>query len=246
MWRLKAPAFGGAAPAARVASQLFLDSFDTALSTTTDKVNESMTAFTKLPAASGRIPLYPGVKRKVLAFVQWSRTMIRTDRDPTLMAFPVGQTQALLNNLQTCKRFEKQSNLLAVQSKPKDFKSDIQWIDWEPTLVKYLRQIPGCTEILLSYVVRRDAVPPTLPIAGRILDSYVERAPLVGDTFEVDTQNIHTLILTFLTQYPELKSIIRTATDDDGRTAYLILVSHFEGVGAMRVHIINAEKVIRE
>ena len=71
-----APAFGGLTPAARVANQVFLDSFDTTLSTTTNKVSDAMTAFTKLTVANGRIPLQPGVKRRVLVFVQWSRNML--------------------------------------------------------------------------------------------------------------------------------------------------------------------------
>ena len=85
-----APAFGGQTPAQRVANQIFLDAFDTVLSTTSEEVSEAMTAFTKLTVANGRIALQPGVKRRVLAFVQWARSMIRTGRDPTLVAFPVG------------------------------------------------------------------------------------------------------------------------------------------------------------
>ena len=87
---LNAPAFGGSTPAQRVASQIFIDSFDTTLSISIEEVNDAMTAFTKLTAANGRIPLQPGVKRRVTAFVQWARTMIQTGRDPTLVAFPVG------------------------------------------------------------------------------------------------------------------------------------------------------------
>ena len=64
-----APDFNGQTPAERVASQIFIDSFDTTLNTTAEEVSDAMTAFTKLSVANGRIPLQPGVKRRVLAFV---------------------------------------------------------------------------------------------------------------------------------------------------------------------------------
>ena len=133
-----------------------------------------MTAFTELTATKGRIPLQPGVKRRVLAFVQWTRSMLRTGRDLTLVVFPVGNMLSLLQDLQTCKWFVKQLDLLATQAKTKTFKSDIQWTDWEPTLVKYLRLIPGSTGIPLSYVIRRNTTPPAAPITAPVLDAYVK------------------------------------------------------------------------
>ena len=181
------PVFNGQTPAARVANQIFLDSFETVLSITTSEVSDAMTAFTKLAAANGRIPFQPGVKRRVLAFVQWARLMIRTARDPTLVAFPVGDILNLTRDLQICNRFEKQAEILANQAKPKDFKPDIEWADWEPTLVQYLRLIPGATGIPLSYIVRRVATPPAAPIIGPVLDTYVSNAPLTGATYESDS-----------------------------------------------------------
>ena len=240
-----APAFGGQTPSERVAVQVFMDSFDTTLSITTDEVSDAITAFTKLTAPNGRIPLQPGVKRRVLAFVQWARSMLRTGRDPTLMAFPVGDILTLTNELKICKQFEERSKLMATQSKPKKFTPEIEWVDWEPTLVKYLRQIPGLTGIPLSYVVRRQEIPPAVPIFGPVLESYVIHAPLTGNVFDADTQSVHTLLLTFITDYPEVESIVRTATVDDGREAYLAMVARFEGVGAMGNDILDAEKVVK-
>ena len=240
------PVFGNETPQQRIASQLFMDSFDTALTITTDEVGDALTAFTKLPAANGRITLQPGVKRRILAFVQWTRSMLRTGRDPTLRAFPVANMLNILKDLQTCKRFEKQSDLLATQAKPKKFTADTQWADWEPTLVNYLKLIPGITGIPLAYVVRRTAIPPAIPIVGPVLDTYIENAPLMGEVFTSDAQSVNTLILTFITEYPEVESIVRTATQDDGRMAYLSMVSRFEGVGALSVELLEAEKVIKD
>ena len=241
-----APMFGGVTPAARVATQIFVDSFETTLSITIDEVNEALTEFTKLTVVNGQIPLQPGVKRRVIAFVQWSRSMLRTGNDPTLVAFPVGDVIRLMNDLKSCTRFEERASTLSVQSKPQKFTEQIQLMDWEPTLVNYLRQIPGMTGIPLSYVIRRQAVPPAAPFVGNVLQHYVAHAPLVGDVYEHDTLDVHTLILTFLTEYPEVESIVRTATQDNGRDAYMAMVQRFEGVGALAVDLLDAEKVVRE
>ena len=133
-----APLFGGQSPAQRVANQIFIDSFDTTLNVSIDEVDDAMTAFTKLTVANGRIPMQPGVKRRVKAFVQWSRSMLRNGRDPTLVAFPVADIISLTQDLHTCTRFEKMSDTLVAQAKPKDFTEEVEWRDWEPTLVNYL------------------------------------------------------------------------------------------------------------
>ena len=98
----------------------------------------------------------------------------------------------------------------------------------------------------MSYIIRRAATPPAAPIVGPVLESYVEHAPLFGDAYDADTQSVHTLILTFLTSYPEMESIVRTATENDGREAYLALAARFEGVGALSIELMDAEKTVKD
>ena len=124
-----APNFGGHTPPQRISTQIFMDSFDTCLSIATEEVSDALMACTKLTGATGRIPLQLGVKCRILAFVQWSRTMLRTDQDPTLLAFPVANIITLTQDLQTCRRFKKQSELLGTQAKPKKFTPETQWMD---------------------------------------------------------------------------------------------------------------------
>ena len=121
--------------------------------------------------------------------------------------------------------------MLATQAKLNKFKVDIQWADWEPTLVNYLRQIPGSTGVPLSYVIRSVAIPAAAPIIGSVLESYIKNVPLVGAKFEADTQSVHTLILTFLITYSEIEFIVITAIESDDRMAYLSLVARFEIIG---------------
>ena len=69
------PVFDGETPSERVATQVFMDSFATCLSISIEDVKDAITGFTKLTNATGRIPFQPGVKRQIIAFVQWVRTM---------------------------------------------------------------------------------------------------------------------------------------------------------------------------
>ena len=223
-----APLFGGLTPRERMADQMFFNSYDTVLSVTIDEVNDAMTAFTKLAVTQGRISLQPGVKKRVTAFVQWARSEIRCGRDPGALAYPVGNLISQMHDLRICENFENQSDTIIKQASPKPFTSNVQWNDWMPTLVNYLKLIPGRSGIQLSYVIRsRDA--PDSTFVGPILDVYVAQAPLLGDTFEHDSQRVHTLILTFITEYPEMEAIVRTATQKDGRVAYQAMAARFEG-----------------
>ena len=106
--------------------------------------------------------------------------------------------------------------------------------------MNYLRQIPGRTGIPLSYVVHRTAIPPPVQFFDPLLDNYITNASLGGPSYLYDNRSVHTLLLTFITKYTEIEAVVRTATDNDGRVAYMALVTRFEGVGAMSPQQHNA------
>mmetsp|Transcript_8019 Transcript_8019/g.11451 ORF Transcript_8019/g.11451 Transcript_8019/m.11451 type:complete len:125 (-) Transcript_8019:2411-2785(-) len=111
-----------------------------------------------------------------------------------------------MHNLRVCQNFDNQSNMIVNQAKPKPFTSKIQWNDWVPTLVHYLKLIPGRSKIPLSYIVcPMDAPDPTF--VGPILDVYVAQSPVTSDAFEADSQPVHTLLLTLITEYPEYPEV---------------------------------------
>ena len=238
-----APIFDGQTPSERVAQQIFMNSFDTCLSISIEDVKDAITGFTKLPVVQGRIPFQPGVKRLIIAFVQWTRTELRCGRDPSSIVFPIGNMVQLHQDLKSCLNFEKQADLLAGQAKPRSFTIQTQWMDWEPTFANYLQLIPGITGIPLAYVIRRNAIAnPT--VLTPIHAHYIANAPLVGDAFNQDTNRVYTLLLTFIQEYPECETIIRTATETNGRVAYQALVTRFEGTGALAIDLVAAESVI--
>ena len=113
-----APVFGGQTPVTRVAEQVFMNAFDTCLSITVEDVKDAITGFTKLPATNGRIPFQPGVKRLIIAFVQWTRTELRFGRDPANTAFPIGNVVQLHQDLKSCVNFKEQADLLVGKPNP--------------------------------------------------------------------------------------------------------------------------------
>ena len=82
----------------------------------------------------------------------------------------------------------------------------MQWIDWEPTFQNYLKLVPGIAGVPLAYVIRRQPTPDP-NFVGDVLDNYIANAPLVGPNFYKDSQHDYTLLLTFITEYPEAEAI---------------------------------------
>ena len=77
--------------------------------------------------------------------------------------------------------------------KPKPFKGEVKWVDWKPTLVNFLHQLPGRDGVPLSYVVQdNDAANPTQ--RTNFLDMYVYNAPLNGEAYDLDSARVANVI----------------------------------------------------
>ena len=96
----------------------------------------------------------------------------------------------------------------------------------------------------LSYVVRANDAPDPTPNLD-FLDDYVAMAPLVGETFAVDSKEVHTYIVKFITGNHVAESKIQPRlTDTNGRVDFKLLVAHYEGVGINSVDVLRAERII--
>ena len=84
-----------------------------------------------------------------------------------------------------------------------------------------------------------------MPFFGPVLDNYITNVPLGGPSYLYDNRSIHTLLLTFITDYTEVEATVRTAIENDERVVYMALVTRFEGVGAMSVNLIETKRTIR-
>ena len=76
---------------------------------------------------------------------------------------------------------------------PQDFTNDVSWKDWHKTFDNYLRNIPGRDGVPLSYAIRaNDARDPTPQLD--FLDTYVNMAPLQGESYVTDNRKVATML----------------------------------------------------
>eukprot|EP00980_Cylindrotheca_fusiformis_P018606 scaffold6163_cov78-Cylindrotheca_fusiformis.AAC.2 len=129
--------FKGETNAQRIASQVFSDDFASCMDKSFDDLTEDLKSFSCLTAAQGQIRLVPGVRRKIQDYIQWVRNLIRTDRDPSSVAFPVDDTSTLLHQYKVHGNFIKQSESIAQATKPEPFTADLggilepyPWCKW--------------------------------------------------------------------------------------------------------------------
>ena len=218
-------------PAERIADDIFDDLFTSCLDITFKELDEHFKTYSELSVAQGQIRVRPGTRKNIKAFVQWTRDEIRLARDPATMAFPVGQVSDLIRRYKTHEKFQTDSKTLAEAAKPEKFKETTKWEDWKPTFLNYIRSIPGRDGIPLKYICRdKDEADPTPH--DDFLDDYVAMAPLSGDSFAIDTVQVHTFLVNFVagndTAEAKIQGLQRV---NDSREAYKRLVEHYEGVG---------------
>lgn len=234
----------GMTNAARIATDCFDNSFDTCLDKSFDDIEADFKTFSVLDPDQGQIRLMPGQKNRIKAFIQWVRNMIRTGLDPSLLPFPIANTPLLLRHYHTHLKFVKDSKTLSEASKPKEFTAETKWSEWIITFRSYLRTIPGRDGVSLSYVIRNNAAP-TVANTTDILRQYESMAPLTGNTFISDASTVHTLLVNLITGNETAEAKIASlATISDGRSDYLALRNHYEGVGVHALDITKAEDIL--
>ena len=78
------------------------------------------------------------------------------------------------------------------------------------------------------------------------IGNYVAMAPLTGDSNAIDTVQIHTFLVNFVsgndTAAATIQGLLRP---NDGREAFKRLVEHYEGVGIHAINIREADEVIK-
>jgi hypothetical protein len=107
-----------------------------------------------------------------------------------------------------------------------------------------LRAIPGRDGVPLKYVCRTNPLPdPTLQ--RDFIDEYINCAPLQGEAYVIDSSQVYTFLASFVVGNPQAETKIQSINDtSDGRTAFLSLLHHYEGVGVYALDVAQAEKII--
>ena len=103
-----------------------------------------------------------------------------------------------------------------------------EWVDWQQSVITYLKSKKGVRNIPLYYVIRKE--PCTIPIDEmQPIDEITYNAPHEGRAYEVDNKEVHRLIeeLTNGTDASDwIKSFRRSR---NGKGAWNALCEHYDG-----------------
>ena len=242
---LDALSVAGLTQAARVAGGIFGNQFSTCMDITFKELDEHFKTYGELTVAQGQIRFAPGTRKNLKAFVQWTRDEIRLGRDPADSPFPVDIVSDLIRRYKTHEKYQNDAKVLAEASKPEKFKESMKWEDWKPTFLNYIRTMPGRDGIPLKYVCREKDEPDDT-LNDDFLDDYIAMAPLNGDSYAIDTMQVHTFLANFVSGNDTAEAKIQGLTrPNDGREAFKRLVEHYEGVGIHAIDIREADEVIK-
>ena len=171
--------FHGQTSAERLSKDLFDNDSMACMDKTYEDLEQDFKSLSSLTIAQGQIRLEPRVKKRIKAFIQWTRDEVRLGRDASLTPFPVATTATLIRRYNTHIKFIRKSITLSDAAKPIPFTKDIKWTDWVPSFLNYLRTIPGRDGHPIKYICREhDASDPTPNLD--FLDNYVLMAPNNG------------------------------------------------------------------
>ena len=238
--------YNGMTPAQRFATDIFSDSFNLCLDKTVQEVNDDIKQYATLTQNQGQIRITPGNKQTIQAFMQWSRNMIRTGREPSLVAFPVREVASLIRSYKSHKAYVEKSKTITEAAKPIKFKETMKWDDWNPTFLNFLKAIPGRNGVPLSYICRENDHPLLHNPNIDYLENYINQAPLNGDAYIIDAAEVHTYLINFMSNNPTAEvKMLPHVTANDGRMDYHALTEHYEGVGVLGINVLKAEETLK-
>ena len=115
--------------------------------------------------------------------------------------------------------------------------------DWKLVFLNFLRSVSGRDGIPLAYICRENDAPVINPGAD-LLDMYVDAAPLPGEAFNVDANEVHTYIVSFIAgnETAEAK-ILPHQSENNGCLDFIALQEHYGGVGIHAIDITKADLI---
>ena len=236
--------FNGATNCQRFATDIFANDFNSCLDMTMTELEDDLKTYAQLTVNQGQIRARVQQKKNIKVFVQWAKDKIRFGEDPSAEAFPVAQAATLLTRYKTHANYVKRAEAIKDTAKPKHFNEKTKWDEWDPVFINFLRAIPGRNGIPLSYVVRKTEAA-TIIAGVDMIEDYINRVPLVGDAYNIDNAEVHTYIISFITGNTTAEAkILSHTTAKDGRSEFMALRDHYEGVGVNKCEILIADETI--
>jgi hypothetical protein len=231
--------------AQRVADDVFDNVFATCLDISFKELDDHFKTYSDLTMALGQIRFRPGTRKNIKASVQWTCDELRLSRDPSLTPFPIDRVSDLIRRSKTHEKFQVDSKTLAEAAKPEKFKESMKWEDWKPTFLNYIRLIPGRDGVPLKYICREKDEADATPNED-FLDDYVAMAPLDGESYAIDTIQVHTILVNFVSGNDTAEAKIQgLQRPNDGREAIKRLIEHSEAVGIHAIDIREADEVLK-
>ena len=131
--------FQGQTDAQRVANRLFNDDFYMASNASDEELDAGFKYFRDLTVANGRLIIDPITRKKIKAFVQWTKDKVREGIDPTSQPFVLGDYELikLTNRIEIHKAYMADVKTMSATTKPIEFTNEVKWMDWYPTLVSH-------------------------------------------------------------------------------------------------------------
>ena len=102
--------------ATRVATQIFGDDFDMVPETTMDDIGNDFKTLRDLSAVNGQVRLNDMAKRRIKAFIQWTRDEVRMGRNPSRTALPVADTAMLIRRMNLHDKYVEDAKTMSAQA----------------------------------------------------------------------------------------------------------------------------------
>eukprot|EP00978_Attheya_sp_CCMP212_P043130 scaffold275854_cov51-Attheya_sp.AAC.4 len=133
--------FDGDTVAARMAFDMFNNSFHSCMDKTFDEVDQDFKSYSSLTVAQGQIRLSPGIRTRVKVFIQWTRDELRLGRNPSNPPFPAQMTADYIRRYKTHLKFSRDQMTMADAAKPTKFEDPMKWSHEMVRLVSYVKEI---------------------------------------------------------------------------------------------------------
>jgi len=135
------------------------------------------------------------------------------------------------------------SNIMSKAAMPQPFTDKSRWEDWKITFYNFLKTQPGRNGVPLAYIVRDEDK--QSDVLDDLLDNYINNAPLDGDIYVLDTRSVHLFLMKFICGNKVAEQrVLPTRSKQNGRIDFQALTQYYEGVGANKMSIREAEKDI--
>jgi hypothetical protein len=179
--------------------------------------------------------------------VQWAKDLIRTGKDPSATQFTLANVSVgdLLEREKSHENWVNRAKEKSDAAMPKQYSDAMKWSDWKLSFHNFLKTQPGRRGVPLNYIIRPNEEP-RIRTNVRFLDDYVDQAPLEGQAYAFDAEEVHVYLTKLLSDSPTAEAkILPHLADANGRKDMQALCDFYEGVGANAKAILMAEEDIK-